>query len=179
MEIARIKVIGVRAVAVTCREIPRGIIGATISIEYGDAMWDALSKTVVFSGSGMTKDILDAGETVTVPVEVVSRASSYLRVGVYGTDAENNIAIPTIWADLGKIQDAANPSGDESTDPSLPVWVQLQEQINDLKENGTGGGGGGGYTPITINGEGPDKNGNFVINTLNDAEIAQLASALT
>lgn len=39
--------------------------------------------------------------------------------------------------------------------------------------------GGGGYTPITINGKTPDQNGNFVINTLSDAEIDQLTSALT
>lgn len=43
---------------------------------------------------------------------------------------------------------------------------------------------GGGQSPgihanITINGVGPDENGNFVINTLNDVEIAQLSAVLT
>lgn len=34
-------------------------------------------------------------------------------------------------------------------------------------------------TKVTINGESPDKNGNFVLNTLNDVEIADLAAVLT
>lgn len=32
---------------------------------------------------------------------------------------------------------------------------------------------------ITINGEGPDESGNFIINTVSDVEIAQLSAALT
>lgn len=32
---------------------------------------------------------------------------------------------------------------------------------------------------VTINGEGPDENGNFVVNTINDVEVAQLFAALT
>ena len=34
-------------------------------------------------------------------------------------------------------------------------------------------------TAVTINGEAPDENGNFVINVLNDVEIAELAAVLT
>ena len=36
-----------------------------------------------------------------------------------------------------------------------------------------------GALSVTINGEGPDENGNFVINTINDVEVAQLFAALT
>jgi len=77
---------------------------------------------------------------VEVPSEVVARAGQSLLVGVYGTDGSGVRAIPTLWADLGKIRPAADPSGDESTDESLPVWAQLQEQIDEIRETGTGGG---------------------------------------
>lgn len=58
------------------------------------------------------------------------------------------------------------------------------EYIKPLLESIKEHGGGGGQSPgipanITINGEGPDENGNFVINTLNDVEIAQLSAVLT
>ena len=62
---------------------------------------------------------------------------------------------------LGKVQPGADPSGDVSADPALPVWQQLQKQIGDLDDLKTynkgnlvaainearqsGGGGGGGY----------------------------------
>lgn len=32
---------------------------------------------------------------------------------------------------------------------------------------------------VTINGEGPDESGNFIINTVSDIELARLAAALT
>jgi len=46
------------------------------------------------------------------------------------------------------------------------------------------GGGGGGQAPgmpvsITINGQPPDENGNFIVNTLTDVEIAQLRAVIT
>ena len=53
-------------------------------------------------------------------------------MGVYGVDAENHVAIPTIWTELGVIQGAATPSGDASTAPSLPVWAQIQAMVGDL-----------------------------------------------
>ena len=53
-------------------------------------------------------------------------------MGVYGVDAENNVVIPTVWTELGVVQGAATPSGDASTDSSLPVWAQVQGMIGDL-----------------------------------------------
>ena len=55
-------------------------------------------------------------------------------MGVYGVDAENNIVIPTIWADLGIVRDSAQSSGDATTDPSLPVWAQIQGMIGNLDD---------------------------------------------
>lgn len=127
--------------------------------------WDGLTKTAVFSNGKTTVDVLAAnwdGDTVPVPHEVLAVPGRHARVGVYGAD-ESGVVLPTVWVSLGKVQPGADPSGDASADPSLPVWAQLQKQIGDLDNLKTynkgnlvdainearssgGGSGGGGYT---------------------------------
>ena len=131
MKIAEVRVSGCRCETVRLEPIPRGIVGAVVAVEYTDPAWDSLRKTVVFRGAA-TKDALDAGNEIVIPAEVVSKAGGSLYMGVYGVDAENHVAIPTIWTELGVIQGAATPSGDASTAPSLPVWAQIQAMVGDL-----------------------------------------------
>ena len=131
MKIAEVRVSGCRCETVRLEPIPRGIVGAVVAVEYTDPAWDSLRKTVVFRGAA-TKDVLDAGNEIVIPPEVVSKAGGSLYMGVYGVDAENHVAIPTIWTELGVIQGAATPSGDASTAPSLPVWAQIQAMVGDL-----------------------------------------------
>lgn len=126
--------------------------------------WDGLTKTAVFSNGKTTVDVLAAnwdGDTVPVPHEVLAVPGRHARVGVYGAD-ESGVVLPTVWVSLGKVQPGADPSGDETADPSLPVWAQLQKQIGDLDDlktynkgnlvdaineaRSSGGSGGGGYT---------------------------------
>ncbi len=126
--------------------------------------WDGLTKTAVFSNGKTTVDVLAAnwdGDTVPVPHEVLAVPGRHARVGVYGAD-ESGVVLPTVWVSLGKVQPGADPSGDETADPSLPVWAQLQKQIGDLDDlqtynkgnlvdaineaRNSGGSGGGGYT---------------------------------
>ena len=127
--------------------------------------WDGLTKTAVFSNGKTTVDVLAAnwdGDTVPVPHEVLAVPGRHARVGVYGAD-ESGVVLPSVWVSLGKVQPGADPSGDTSADPSLPVWAQLQKQIGDLDDLKTynkgnlvdainearssgGGSGGGGYT---------------------------------
>ena len=131
MKIAEVRVSGCRCETVRLEPIPRGIVGAVVAVEYTDPAWDSLRKTVVFRGAA-TKDVLDAGNEIVIPAEVVSKAGGSLYMGVYGVDAENHVAIPTIWTEVGVIQGAATPSGDASTAPSLPVWAQIQAMVGDL-----------------------------------------------
>ena len=126
--------------------------------------WDGLAKTAVFTDSVITVDVLQAqwnGDEVAVPPDVTTTAGRRVRVGVYGTDG-NGVALPTIWTELGTVHAGADPSGDSSTKPVLPVWAQLQNQIGDLDDlqtynkgnlvdaineaRSSGGSGGGGYT---------------------------------
>ena len=136
MKIAEVKVAKTTCETTRLVPIPKGIVGATVSIEYTDSAWDGLQKTVVFR-SAVTKDVLAAGNEVVVPAEVVSRAGVNLYMGVYGVDAANNVVIPTIWAEIGLVNGAAAPSGDTSTNPSLPVWAQIQGMIGNLDDLNT------------------------------------------
>lgn len=131
---AEIKVNGIRADVVWQKPIPAGIVGAQVRFEF-DESWDGLSKTAVFKGC-CTKDVLDIGDVVTIPKETVAHVWPEFKIGVYGVNSDGTIGIPTRWAYCGRILDAADPSGDTTSDPTLPVWAQLQEQIKDLKENG-------------------------------------------
>ena len=99
------------------------------------ADWDTLTKTAVFTDGKVTIDVLQSrwltGNTVTIPHEILTTAGRTARVGVYGAD-ESGVVLPTVWVSLGKVQPGADPSVDASTDPTLPVWAQLQEIIGDL-----------------------------------------------
>ncbi len=131
MIIAKIRVNGVIAKIVYRKVIPAGIIGAQVEFDYDEDIWHELHKTVVFKGA-VTKDVITDANIVTIPPEVVEKPFFRFRIGVYGVDADGNIAIPTLWEDIGAICDAAAPSGDTNTDPSLPVWAQIQAMIGDL-----------------------------------------------
>lgn len=133
MIVAKIQVTGASAITVYRKVIPAGIIGAQVEFDYADDIWQGLRKTVVFRGNA-TKDVVTDENIVTMPPEVAEKPLSPLSVSVYGVDAEGNLAIPTIWADLGTVRAAANPSGDTTTDPSLPVWAQTQGMIGNLDE---------------------------------------------
>lgn len=135
----------------------------TVEFVFSDD-WDGLTKTAVFSNGKTTVDVLEAnwdGDTVPVPHEVLAVPGRHASVGVYGAD-ESGVVLPTVWVSLGKVQPGADPSGDASADPSMPVWAQLQKQIGDLDDlktynkgnlvdaineaRSSGGSGGGGYT---------------------------------
>lgn len=131
MIIAKIIVSGTSIRTAWSHKITRGMVGAKVQIEYDGDSWQKLNRTAVFQGA-VTKDVLNVDNEVTIPTEVVAKSGLNLFMGLYGTDADNNIAIPTIWIPLGVIQNGADPSGDETTDPTLPVWAQLERRFETL-----------------------------------------------
>lgn len=131
MVIAKVVVNGTTLNVEWCLKIPKGVVGAKVEIEYADDSWLGLNRTVVFQ-STVTKDIINAGTVVTVPPEVVADTGATLFMGIFGTDADNIVAIPTAWVALGVIQGATDPSGDTSTDPTLPVWAQMERRFEKL-----------------------------------------------
>lgn len=134
MDFLTIQVSGIKTSVIARRMIPAGIIGAQVRFEF-DGTWDGLTKTAVFRGC-VIKDIPMDSEVVTIPAETVARPLPELEIGVYGVNADGTIAIPTLWAKCGRVRDATDPSGDTSTDPTLPVWAQLQAEVEQLKKQG-------------------------------------------
>lgn len=133
MIVAKIKVSGVRVNTVYRTFIPAGIVGAAIEISYTDDIWQGLRKTVVFRGA-TTKDVVTDASIVTIPPEVVATPNSTLSVGIYGVNADGNLAVPTLWAELGYIRPATDPSGDTTTVQSTPVWAQIKQIAYDAKQ---------------------------------------------
>lgn len=124
MEIARISVSGIRADVLDQLPVTSGTVGATVSVIF-DTSWSGMQKTYVWRCGDVTKDDLTASGIV--PAEVLQKPWQHLFFGVYGT--MENKATPTVWADLGVVLPGADPSGDESADPQLPVWAQLQQKV--------------------------------------------------
>lgn len=146
MNIATIEVSGTYARIGRYVTIPAGIVGAEVDFRFTDDLWAGLQKTVVFRSS-VTRDVLLDGTVAVIPHETVAKPGDTLYVGVYGVDADNNLVIPTLWTGIGGIRDAADPSGDPGADPTLPVWAQLQQDIEQLKQ------GNGGNVDVVIEGE--------------------------
>lgn len=127
MLLATIKISKTTAKVTEVSPITAGLVGATVNVEF-DHTWKDYTKVYVWMGNNRV--ITDTTASGIIPAEVVENQKSELKFGVYGI--KDGEATPTIWANLGFIRPSADPDGDESTDPSLPVWAQLQEQINSL-----------------------------------------------
>lgn len=124
---------GNSAICTRTERLTSGMVGLQCKFEF-DSAWDGLARTAVFLAGTEKRDVLLTGDTCTVPWEVLKTAGYQLVIGVYGTNAEGTLVIPTVYAMCGGIASGADPSGDESTDPTLPVWGQMQGMIGNLAD---------------------------------------------
>lgn len=129
MEIAKIKINGADATVSDLKTITSGMVGATVSIEY-DSTWDGLNKQVVIK----TPLCVMNADGTTIPHELLKLKGVVVSVGVYGYTDDGTIAIPTVYAELGRVQPGADPEGDPATKPTLPVWARMQNQINGIAD---------------------------------------------
>lgn len=97
--------------------------------------WDGLDKTAVFSNGAETVTLLESewsgADTCVVPFEVLQKPFRTVNVGLVGTSGDT-VILPTVWCSIGRVRLGANAEGDPSTDPTLPVWAQLQSEITGL-----------------------------------------------
>ena len=129
MDAIKIAVTGSMAQVIQEYSVTAGAVGIPVEFTF-DGSWDSLQKTAVFRAGGKTLDCLMQGNMATVPWELVQRAGCMLLCGVYGCNSDGTLQIPTVWVELGEIQPGVDPSGDESADPTLPVWQQLTEDVS-------------------------------------------------
>lgn len=166
--------------------VTSGMVGAEVEVLF-DRTWDGYAKTFVWNHNGVTKDDLTASGKI--PAEVLEKSGGMLKFGVYGT--KDGKALPTIWGNIGAVHAGADPSGDESADPTLPVWAQLKDEVDQLKTGTVKSVNG--FTPDengnvkikipecrvkTVNGVEPDESGNVKIEVITDDEYDKLVEAL-
>ena len=132
-----LRVTGANAQALVAGPLTSGMVGIPIIIEYDDT-WEGLTKNLGCrcSKSGYAdeeyRSILNVGNTAIVAHEVM-QAGKHLYLGIEGYSTNGTLVIPTTWAMCGVIQRGANTGEDLSADPTLPVWGQLQAQIDQIE----------------------------------------------
>lgn len=110
--------------------ITSGTVGLPIEFAF-DEQWDGLGKVIVFVGGAVIKTVPFADDMV-VPWEVLLAPGAWLSVGVYGANEDGSVAIPTIFANVLPISVGADPEGDPTTEPTLPIWADVINRIEDV-----------------------------------------------
>lgn len=113
--------------------LTEGQVGAKVHFSFNDH-WTNMKKTAVFKRCGKTIVLTDTewdGETAPVPPEMTEKAGQLVHVGVYGVSKDGKQITPTLYAPLGVVAKGADPNGDPSTDPTLPVWAQIQGDLDE------------------------------------------------
>lgn len=107
----QVQFIGRAAVMNQTEFMTAGSVGIQIGFGF-DGAWDGLTKTAVFRGSGVSCDVM-IGSTgqMLVPPEAMARAGAKVEVGVYGTNGQGTVVIPTVWVVLGRVEAGAVISG--------------------------------------------------------------------
>ena len=92
--------------------------------------WDSLDRTAVFTaGSVSVSCLLGAENECFIPWECLRVAGTHLRVGVYGTRAQE-VVLPTVSCSLGLVCTGAQPT--ENT-PEEPTATLVQTLLTETK----------------------------------------------
>lgn len=111
--------------------ITSGTVGLPVRFLF-DSQWDGLRKVAVFRAGEVCRDVLEPADGTIVPWEVLEKPNVWLRIGVYGTNKDGTVVVPTLWANVGVVHNGADPSGDPSADPTVPVWQEILNRLNDM-----------------------------------------------
>lgn len=91
--------------------------------------WEGLSRTAIFNGTQKVQVPLDSSGDCMVPTECLAVDGWMLRVGVYGTDGNGRV-LPTLWADLGKIERGVTSFGQMPKPPAPSVYAKIMEMLD-------------------------------------------------
>lgn len=112
------------AAAVSDEKITSGSVGIQVTFQLSE-VYDDLAALAVFRGSGAEATVILPEPVCTVPPEVLAEPGGNLLIGVYARDGEGTIAVPTVWADAGRILGGATP--DLPDTPATPDWTAQVE----------------------------------------------------
>ena len=112
------------AAAVSDEKITSGSVGIQVTFQLSE-VYDDLAALAVFRGSGAEVSVILPEPVCTVPPEVLAEPGGNLLIGVYARDGDGTIAVPTVWADAGRILGGATP--DLPDTPATPDWTAQVE----------------------------------------------------
>ena len=120
----KVEVHSTQAVIRSQEPLTVGLRGAKARFAFGQP-WESLTKTAVFRQGDQTVTVAQVGQEVTIPWEVLLRPGVPVEIGVYGTDSEGSVAIPTVWAVTDPVRPGVDPEGDPSAEPTPGLWEQM------------------------------------------------------
>ena len=123
-----IDIYSTRAVIRSQEPLTVGLAGGQAHFRFSDR-WKNLTKTVVFRQGDITKDVVGVTSGAVIPHEVLKVPGVPVEIGVYGSDGEGKIIIPTVWVATDPVLEGADPMVDASADPTLPVYQQIEAQV--------------------------------------------------
>ncbi len=109
-----------------------GMVGKQVKFRFSPE-WDGLRKTAVFTAGEVTRDVVDVSDGTVIPARVLEKPLEQLYVGIYGTNEAGDLVIPTVWVPGPVVKPGADPSGDPSTAPELPVWDRILAMMGSLE----------------------------------------------
>lgn len=107
-----------------------GMVGKQVLIQLSSD-WADLTCTVVFMAGDICRTAAYHSQGVTIPEDILRYPFRKLMVGVWGTNSDDTLVIPTILAEGPFVELGANPYADPVA-VEVPVWEKLQEQIGNL-----------------------------------------------
>lgn len=87
-----------------------GSVGIEVSFDLSED-WEGLARTAVFHSGNTEVDVFLTDTNCNVPPECLLTEGNILRIGVYGTDGQGNLVIPTVYVDVGIVELGTVPSG--------------------------------------------------------------------
>lgn len=129
--------VSVQGQRITCEkirgELVSGLRGVKVHFTWSGE-WQQLRRVAVFRAGSMSRNVMDLENECEIPWEVLVEPGPMLMIGIQGTDETGTVVTPTLEAEMGEIQQGANPSKDPTADPSLPIWKWAQKLIEKTVE---------------------------------------------
>ena len=97
-----------------------------------DENWEDLSKTLICRAGDIAKTTFVKDNRAVVAHETMV-AGKWLELGVEGRNDDGSVVIPTLWERCCIVLPGADSSADQTVDPTLPIWMQLQKRVESLE----------------------------------------------
>lgn len=144
----RVHVNGVNAEVHSKERLTSGRVGLKIGLILDRETWEGLTYLISFRGSGTVKTaaftpLNDAGNdiysdvimgTTVIPHAVLEQPHYHCLCGIRGINAAGDEVIPTVYADLGIIEQGATSDGEGDTPREKELIEQLLEAAQEAQE---------------------------------------------